>query len=125
MNQEKAGAIAAGIFKSYPTSDELFVTTDGQVFFSDNDATNHGRSLKGENADKVFPVKREDKKDDKSVDKAKALVEKYTAEVEAANTAVTEAGEDEKKKGIAQKKLDKAKQSLEDVQKALVELEGK
>lgn len=57
MDQKKAAAIAAEILKNYPGTDELFITTDGQAFFTENDAINHSHSLKKAEQE-VFPVKR-------------------------------------------------------------------
>ncbi len=45
MEKKEAVKIAKEFFTHYPKSDALFVTKDGQVFFTENDATNHARSL--------------------------------------------------------------------------------
>ena len=50
---QKAKNIAAELFKTHPTVDTFFVTSDEQAFFTDNDAIAHSRSLKDTNVAKV------------------------------------------------------------------------
>lgn len=46
-------AIATSYFINYPGENEIYFTTDKQAFFSKNDATNHGKSLRKKEGDEV------------------------------------------------------------------------
>lgn len=81
MNQEKATAVAADIFKHYPKADELFVTTDGQAFFTKNDAINH---VKGNKAFEIFEVKRSGEVAANDVTDTTALAKQTVADLQAA-----------------------------------------
>ena len=52
---------AAHVFKTHKDVDKVFLTSDGLVFFKDNDAINHAKSLKDR---KVTPVTRSEAMDE-------------------------------------------------------------
>jgi len=48
-----AKKIAGEYFKTHPKVDKFFITSDGQAFFTPQDATNHGKTLKDVSVVKV------------------------------------------------------------------------
>lgn len=94
MNTQQAAAIAAKYFPNYPKVSEFFVTKDGQVFETNNDATNHAKTLvkeKGEEPE-VFDVKRDEAtKGAKANNANEKLQEKLKAAEEKLAAATTDA----------------------------------
>jgi hypothetical protein len=45
--------LAAAYFINYPSENKIFFTKDEQAFFSENDATNHGKSLRAKQTDEI------------------------------------------------------------------------
>lgn len=81
MEQNKAAAISAPFFKSYPNATELFITQDGQVFFNSNDAINHANSLQDKTVDRVEKNEGSGtaKTDKATIDKSEAIAKAKTA----------------------------------------------
>jgi hypothetical protein len=54
--------LAASYFACYPTEQTIFITEDEQAFFSENDATNHAKSLRKKESDEpvVISISREE-----------------------------------------------------------------
>lgn len=130
MNQEKATSVAKPIFKSYPDTKELFVTSDEQVFFAKGNAETHAHGTLKD--DVVVEVKRDDAdalvdlkptSTEKAIEKAKKQVETAEADVEAKQKAVTNAGDDQAKKKKAEAALSKSQEKLEAAKAALEQIE--
>lgn len=124
MNTQQAAAIAAKYFPNYPKVSEFFVTKDGQVFETNNDAINHAKTLvkeKGEDA-VVFDVKRDEATKGSTLDKAKELLEKVQEKLKAAEgkLAAATTGAQIKK---AQELVDKLKAEVANSEKGLEEIE--
>lgn len=64
MNKQEAIKIAQSLFPSYPGTSDFFITSDGEAFFTANDAQHHGESL-GDKDQPFIQVNIEDKMEDK------------------------------------------------------------
>ncbi|SEW01945.1 translation initiation factor 4G [Chitinophaga sp. YR573] len=112
MHKEMLMAIAGQYFPNYPKSALLFITTDEQVFFEKNNATNHGRFLGTE--DEIEEVKRSEWIAYATVQDFIDTDEKAAAEKEAAEKAAEkEAAEKEAAEKEAAAKKAAAKEAAE------------
>lgn len=59
MDKQKLIEKAANVFASYPTATQLFLTSDGQAFLTENPAKLHASSLK-EKQREITPISREE-----------------------------------------------------------------
>lgn len=128
MEKNVAIKVAAGYFPSYPTVNKLFVTTDEQVFFLENDAVNHARTLaKPKEEPVVIPVDRDDvassNDEANTAKKLNAAVKKQEAAakaLEAKKTALYNAKE--KDKEAAQKAVEEAQTAYDAATKVVDDL---
>jgi FtsZ-interacting cell division protein ZipA len=120
-------ALAASLFTSYPKENTLYFTKDQQGFFTENDATNHAKSLREKESDEpeVLAVTREEAE---AFAKEEAQVPALTKEqaeknVEAAKTANAKLQElyDEMAKKLAEAPENKNFQKSEATRKANLE----
>ena len=84
--------IAQGYFKSHPSVDSFFFTSDEQAFFTKQAAENHAGSL-SKDAREIIEVTRAeaDGDDDKAEKQKEKLVERLTSKVNAAKEKLTAA----------------------------------
>lgn len=65
MNKKQAIAIAKPLFKHYPGTNDFYITSDGEAFFTENDAFHHGKSL-GDVDQPFISVNIDDKDEEKT-----------------------------------------------------------
>lgn len=65
MNKKQAIAIAKPLFKHYPGTKDFYITSDGEAFFTENDALYHGKSL-GDVEQPFISVNIDDKDEEKA-----------------------------------------------------------
>lgn len=68
MNKKQAIAIAKPLFKHYPGTKDFYITSDGEAFFTENDALHHGKSL-GDVDQPFISVNIDDKEEEKGSSK--------------------------------------------------------
>lgn len=102
---KKLLALAAVYFANYPSENEIHFTKDEQAFFSKNDATNHGKSLR---------------KSEKDEPEVTTITRDQTAAKEAGTPAAMKdsAGGDNTALETAQATLAEAKQKLQQAKMA-------
>lgn len=66
MNKQEAIKIAKSLFKHYPGTSDFFITSDGESFFTANDAQHHGVSI-GDVDEPFIQVNIEDKLEEKKL----------------------------------------------------------
>lgn len=121
--------IAQGYFKSHPTVNEFFFTSDNQAFFTKQAAINHAGSLPKDDREVTKITKAQaDGDDDKAGKEKEKAIEKATAKVTAAKEKLAELKEkaDAETNETKKQKLDvavgTAAKAVEDAEAELKEI---
>ena len=93
------------IFKTNPHLEKVFVTTDGEVFYNDNDAKNHAKTLEDKGVEILFNTKFLEVVDDENVSEDDSTLAEFEADAKAKVDAKAKAETDAKAKTDADTKV--------------------